>query len=109
MNSMRLIYKLKSKENQKKENSLSFYKLELLTDFDMLINGRERYQRWNIFCKSLSNYQRFRKREDKNFSLLESEVVSRKFKATMSVDFRIKITASIWKKQLTKINTVESL
>ena len=106
---MRLIYKLKSKGNQKKENSLSLYKLELLTDFDMLMNGRERCQVWNVFCKFLSNYQRFRKRGDKNFSLLESEVVIRKFKATMSVDFRVKITASIWKKQLTKINTVESL
>ena len=106
---MTLIYKLRSKENQKKENSLSLFKLELLTDFDMLINGRERHQRWNCFCKFLSNYQRFKKRRDKNISFLESEVVSRKFKATMSVDFRVKITASIWKKQLTKINTVESL
>ena len=30
------------------ENSLSLLKLELLTDFDMLIDGRETYQRWNM-------------------------------------------------------------
>ena len=36
------------------------------------------------------------------FSLDDSEILSKTFEATMLVVFHIKITASIWKKQLVK-------
>ena len=44
-----------------------------------------------LFCKFLSDFQRFRKYRDKTFALLDLKVL-----------FCIKMIASIWKKQLAK-------
>ena len=55
-----------------------------------------------LFCKVLSGFQRFSRCRHKTFSLWDLKVLDKKFKAAMPVGFHIKVTVSIWKKQLTK-------
>ena len=55
-----------------------------------------------MLCEVLSSFQRFRLGKEKFFSQENSEILGKKFKATISVVFHIKINANIWKKQLAK-------
>ena len=54
------------------------------------------------FCKVLPVFQRFRRYRHKTFASWDLKVLGKKVKAAMPVGFFIKITANIWKKQLTK-------
>ena len=55
-----------------------------------------------LFCKFLSGIQPYKKYRDKTFPLKDSEVLSKKNKGSPSAAFCMKITANIWKKQLSK-------
>ena len=55
-----------------------------------------------FFSKFLSSFHWFRNYRGKSFSLYESKVLGKKFKATMLAAFRIKVTPIVWKMELLK-------